>query len=161
MPASMLAVPVPDEGGHIMAMDSAAGMTSSHSGATRSGWYGMVVFAATMMILLGTFHAIAGLVALFRDDYFLVTQSGLVIDADYTTWGWVHLLLGILVVAAGAALYAGATWARFVAIVIAMLSAIVNLAFLSSYPLWSGIMIAVDVLVIYAVTVHGGRGDGL
>ena len=144
-----------------MAMDSSADVTSSHSGARRSGWYGMVVFAATMMILLGTFHAIAGLVALFRDDYFLVTQSGLVIDADYTTWGWVHLLLGVLVVAAGAALYAGATWARFVAIVVAMLSAIVNLAFLASYPLWSVIMIAVDVLVIYAVTVHGGPDDGV
>lgn len=142
-----------------MAMDSAADVTSSHSGTRSSGWYGMVVFAATMMILLGTFHAIAGLVALFRDDYYLVTRSGLVIDVDYTTWGWVHLLLGILVIAAGAALYAGATWARVVAVAIAMLSALVNLAFLSAYPLWSGIMIAVDVLVIYAVTVHGGPAD--
>lgn len=140
-------------------MDNAADATPSHSGAQRSGWYGMVVFAATMMILLGSFHAIAGLVALFRDDYFLVTRSGLVIDVDYTTWGWVHLLLGILVIAAGAALYAGATWARAVAVVIAMLSALLNLAFLSAYPLWSGIMIAVDVLVIYAVTVHGGPVD--
>lgn len=140
-------------------MDNAADATSSHSGAQRSGWYGMVVFAATMMILLGSFHAIAGLVALFRDDYFLVTQSGLVIDADFTAWGWAHLLLGILVIAAGAALYAGATWARAVAVVIAMLSALLNLAFLSAYPLWSGIMIAVDVLVIYAVTVHGGPVD--
>ena len=142
-----------------MARDSAADVTSSHSGTKSSGWYGMVVFAATMMIVLGTFHAIAGLVALFRDDYFLVTRSGLVIDVDYTTWGWVHLLLGILVVVAGAALYAGATWARFVAVVVAMVSAIVNLAFLSAYPLWSVIMIAVDVLVIYAVTAHGGPAD--
>jgi hypothetical protein len=142
-----------------MATDSAAQATSIHS-AARSGWYGWVVFAATMMIMLGTFHAIAGLVALFRADYFLVTQSGLVIDADFTTWGWAHLLLGILVVAAGAALYAGATWARVVAVVIAMLSAVLNLAFLSAYPLWSGIMIAVDILIIYAVTAHGGPDQG-
>ena len=142
-----------------MAMDSAADVTPSHSGARTSGWYGMVVFAATMMVMLGTFHAIAGLVALFRDDYFLVTRSGLVIDVDYTTWGWVHLLLGILVVAAGAALFAGATWARVVAVAVAMLSALLNLAFLSAYPLWSVIMIAIDVLVIYAVTVHGGPAD--
>jgi hypothetical protein len=144
-----------------MAMDTPAAATSTHSGSRSRGWYGMVVFAATMMILLGTFHAIAGLVALFRDDYFLVTQSGLVIDADFTTWGWVHLLFGVIVVAAGAALYAGATWARFTAVVIAMLSAILNLAFLASYPLWSVIMIAVDVLVIYAVTAHGGPDDGV
>jgi len=144
-----------------MAMDSAADVTSSHSAARSNGWYGMVVFAATMMILLGTFHVIAGLVALFRDEYFLVSPSGLVINADFTTWGWVHLLMGILVVAAGAALYGGATWARFVAVVVAMLSAIINVAFLASYPLWSVIMIGVDVLIIYAVTVHGDPDDGV
>jgi hypothetical protein len=140
-----------------MAMDSAV----EHRGAAgvgtrRSGWYGWVVFAGTMMIMLGAFHAIAGLVALFKDDYFLVTRSGLVVDADFTTWGWTHLLLGALVALAGGALLAGRTWARVVAVVVAMTSAVVNLAFLSAYPLWSGIMIAVDILIIYAVTTHGG-----
>jgi hypothetical protein len=126
---------------------------------TRSGWYGWIAFAAIMMLMLGVFHAVAGLVALFRDDYFLVTQSGLVIDASYTTWGWTHLILGILVAAAGAALVSGATWARVVAVVAAMLSAVVNLAFLSAYPLWSVIMIALDILVIYAVTAHGDPSE--
>lgn len=124
-----------------------------------SGWYGWIIFAATMMMMLGVFHAIAGLVALFKDEYFLVTAKGLVVTADYTAWGWTHLLLGLLVVAAGAALFAGRTWARVVAVILAMASAIVNLGFLSAYPLWSAIMIALNVMVIYAVTAHGGTQD--
>ena len=119
------------------------------------GWYGWIAFAGTMMLMLGSFHVFAGLVALFEEDYFLVTQSGLVISADFTTWGWTHLILGAVVAVAGGALFSGATWARVVCVVIALLSSIVNLAFLSAYPLWSGIMIAVDILVIYAVTAHG------
>jgi hypothetical protein len=122
-----------------------------------SGWYGWVVFAATMLILLGIFHAIAGLVALFDQDYFLVTESGLVVSADYTAWGWIHLLLGGLLALTGAALFNGATWARVVAVILAALSALTNISFLAAYPVWSLIMITVDVLVIYAVTVHGGR----
>src|SRR6185503_1604462 len=58
-----------------------------------SGWVGWIIFAGAMMIMLGFFHAIAGLVALFKDDYFLVKTSGLVVNVDYTTWGWVHLIL--------------------------------------------------------------------
>jgi hypothetical protein len=131
----------------------------SGRGDTSSGWYGWVVFAAVMMMLLGAFHAMAGLVALFQEEYFLVTENGLVVTADYTTWGWVHLILGIVVAVAGGALLAGQTWARAVAVLAAMTSAVVNLAFLSAYPLWSAIMIAVDVLVIYAVTANRGSYD--
>jgi hypothetical protein len=125
----------------------------------RTGWYGMIAFAGTMMLMLGSFHAVAGLVALFKDDYFLVGRSGLVVDVDYTTWGWTHILFGVLVAAAGVALFVGATWARVIAVMLALFSALINLAFLSAYPVWSAIMIAVDVLVIYAVTAHGGEGS--
>lgn len=142
-----------------MAVDSSVGPAAPRTDTRRSGWYGWIVFAGTMMVMLGLFHALAGLVALFKEDYFLVTQSGLVIDADYTTWGWTHLVLGVLVAAAGAALFSGATWARVVAVVVAMFSAFLNLAFLSAYPLWSVIMIAVDILVIYAVTAHGDSSE--
>lgn len=120
-----------------------------------SGWYGWIAFAAMMMLLLGTFHVIAGLVALFAEDYFLVTHSGLLVSMDFTAWGWIHLALGAVLAGAGCALFAGATWARIVAVVVAMVSAVANLAFLSAYPLWSAIMIAVDVLIIYAVIAHG------
>jgi hypothetical protein len=109
------------------------------------------------MVLLGSFHAVAGLVALFKDDYYLVGKNGLVVNVDYTTWGWVHLILGIVVAVAGWFLWDGRTWARITAVVVATVSALVNLGFLAAYPLWSGIMIGLDVLVIYAVTVHGGE----
>jgi hypothetical protein len=136
-----------------MTAHASAGPRSSR-GDTGGGWYGWVVFASVMMMLLGSFHAMAGLVALFNDEYYLVTKNGLVVTADYTTWGWIHLLLGILVAAAGAAVMVGKTWGRVVAVIVAMASAVVNLAFLSAYPLWATIMIAVDVMVIYAVTAN-------
>jgi hypothetical protein len=120
-----------------------------------TGWLGWIAFAGTMMILLGAFHAMAGLVALFREDHYLVGSEGLVISVSYTGWGWIHLILGILVIIAGVALFRGAMWARVVAIALAVVSAVGNLAFLSANPVWSAIMIAVDILVIYALTAHG------
>jgi hypothetical protein len=122
-----------------------------------TGWVGWIGFAAIMMMLLGTFHAIEGLVALFQDQYFLVGKSGLTVHVDYTTWGWIHIIGGVIVVGAGVALLTGKMWARAVAVAVAAVSAIVNIGFLSAYPVWSTIMIAFDVLVIWAVTVHGSE----
>jgi hypothetical protein len=122
-----------------------------------SGWVGWIVFAGIMMVMLGAFHVIDGLVALFQDEYFLVTRSGLVVTADFTVWGWVHLIGGIVVIIAGVALFTGQVWARFIAVPVALGSALVNIAFLAAYPIWSTIMITIDILVIWAVTVHGGE----
>ena len=122
-----------------------------------TGWVGMIAFGGIMMIMLGFFHAMAGFVALFQEEYFLVGASGLVVTVDYTAWGWTHLILGALVLAAGIAVLAGQMWARVVTIVVAMASALVNLAFLAAHPVWSMLMIALDVLVIWAVTVHGSE----
>jgi hypothetical protein len=120
-----------------------------------TGWVGWIVFAGIMMMILGCFHAIAGLVGIFEDKVFLVGPNNLVVHVDYTTWGWVHLIAGIIIACAGAALLAGQTWARVVAVACAFGSAILNIGFLSADPIWSTIMIALDVLVIWAVTVHG------
>jgi len=122
-----------------------------------TGWVGWVAFAGVMMLLVGTFHVIQGLVAVFRDEYFLVTQSGLTLNVDYTTWGWTHIIGGAVLILAGIAVFSGQIWARTVGVILAMLSAIVNIAFLAAYPIWSVTMIAVDVLVIWALTVHGGE----
>jgi hypothetical protein len=122
------------------------------------GWYGWIAFGGLMMVLLGAYHAIAGLVALFQEDFFLVGQRGLVVDVSYTAWGWAHLILGLIVLFAGVALLGGAMWARIVAVVVTLISAVVNLGFLSAYPIWSTIMIALDVIVIYAVVAHGDTG---
>jgi len=134
---------------------SATRQASYETAEQSTGWMGWIMFAGVMMLLMGTFHAIQGLVALFQDTYYLVAEQGLIVQADYTTWGWVHLILGAVVVLAGIALLAGQMWARIVAVILAFGSALVNIAFLGAYPLWSLVMIAVDVLVIYAVTVHG------
>ncbi len=120
-----------------------------------SAWVGWIGFAGVIMTILGTFHIIEGLVALFNDDYLLVGKSGLVIDVDYTAWGWVHLIGGVIVLVAGLCVFAGQVWARAVGTVIALLSAVLNLAFLSAYPVWSLIMIGLAVVVILALTVHG------
>ena len=125
----------------------------------RTGWYGWVAFAGVMMCVLGIFHAMMGLVALFEEDYFAVGDSGLMVTVDYSAWGWTHLILGLVVVAAGVALTRGETWARIVAVVVAVVSAVTNLAFMSAYPIWSVIMITVDFLIIFAVTAHGDRNS--
>ncbi|HVQ18086.1 MAG TPA: hypothetical protein VMT27_03500 [Actinomycetes bacterium] len=122
-----------------------------------TGWVGWIAFAGVMMVLLGTFHAIQGLVALFQDEYFLVAKSGLTVHVDYTAWGWVHLILGIIIAGAGFALFTGKTWARALGVVIVMISAVVNIGFLAAYPIWSVLMIAVDILVIWALIVHGAE----
>jgi hypothetical protein len=119
-----------------------------------SGWVGWVVFAAVVAITMGIYEAIIGLVAIFKDDYYLVGSSGLVVSVDYTVWGWVHLVLGLAALAGGIGLMQGRGWGRVAVIGLAGLSAIVNLGFLSAYPLWSTIVIAFDIIIIYALTVH-------
>jgi hypothetical protein len=123
----------------------------------QTAWVGWIAFAGLMMVMLGTFHAVQGLVALFKDDYFLVGKSGLTLSVDFTTWGWIHIIGGIIIVAAGVGLFVGKVWARTICVILAMVSAIVNVSFLAAYPIWSATMIAVDVLVIWAITVHGSE----
>ena len=133
------------------------GATTGTANTDMSGWTGWVIFAGIMMLMVGAFHVIQGIVALVQDTYYLVGQQGLVVSVDYTTWGWVHTILGIVVILAGVALLAGQLWARIVAVILAFGSALVNIAFLAAYPIWSLAMIAIDVVVIWAVTVHGNE----
>lgn len=107
-------------------------------------------FAATTMLVVGLFNVIIGIVALFKSTYYAVGPSGLLV-LDLTGWGWLHLILGALVIVAGTALFTGATWARVVTVLVAGFNALASLAFMSAYPLWSIIVIAFDVLVIWAV----------
>ena len=120
-----------------------------------SGWTGWVVFGGVMLAVVGVFQLIEGLVALFNHDYFLVSSSRLVVHVNYTTWGWAHIVIGLVAVLTGFGLLAGNMLARIVGVGIAGLSAIVNMAFVAAYPVWSVIMIALDVIVIYAIVVHG------
>jgi len=116
---------------------------------------GWIIFAGVMMIVLGAFQVIEGLVAVFQDRYYLVRPANLVVHVDYTAWGWVHFGIGAVIVLVGFGVMTGAMWARIMGIGLAVISAIVNLAFIAAYPVWGIIIIALDVIVIYALAVHG------
>lgn len=132
--------------------------TAPHRGAPeQTAWVGWGVFAAVMMLMMGTFHIIDGLVAIFRDDYYAVSRNGLVLHVDYTAWGWTYLIGGVLIVAAGFSLLSGRMWARIVAVGLALLSVVLNIGFFEAYPWWSALMITLDVLVVWALTVHGAE----
>jgi hypothetical protein len=136
---------------------STSGPTLDPYTARQTGWVGWVVFAGAMLVMLGVFHIIQGFVALFRDEVYVVGRSGLAVNVDYTAWGWTHIVGGAIAILVGGCLLAGQLWARIVAVVVAMGSAIVNVAFLPAFPVWSALMIVIDVLVIWAVTVHGSE----
>ena|SRR5580692_2974733 len=121
-----------------------------------TGWVGWVYFAGFMMMVLGGLQAIDGLTGIFRKSYYVVTQSHILLF-DYRTWGWLTLVLGILIFMAGYELFRGAVWARVVAIFLAALSILANMAFMDAYPLWSITMIVIDILIIYALIVHGNE----
>jgi len=110
-----------------------------------------------MLVMLGVFQIFEGIVALTNDTYFLRSSSGLVLHLGYPAWGWLHILAGAVVLAAGVGVFAGQTWARVVGTAVAVVSAILNLAFLSAYPIWSVLMIALAVVVVMALTVHGSE----
>src|SRR5215203_7505928 len=124
-------------------------------GETSGAAVGFILFAAIMMIMAGVFQAIQGLVAIFENEFYVPTRNYL-FQFDATTWGWTHLILGLLVAFAGWGLLSGRTWARAVAITLAVLSAIANFAFIPYYPFWSLLLIALDIFVIWALAAHGG-----
>jgi hypothetical protein len=120
-----------------------------------SGWaIGGMTFAASMLVLVGCFQALAGLVAIFDDDFFVVTRN-YTYDLDTTAWGWIHLIVGIAVAFTGFALFAGRTWAAITALFLAMLSALTSFFFIPYYPWWSLLVIALDVWVIWSLTRPG------
>ncbi|HWL99345.1 MAG TPA: hypothetical protein VNP20_18520 [Nocardioidaceae bacterium] len=131
-------------------------MTASHSPVApkSTGWVGWIVFTAAMLLMLGVFNAVNGLAAIFADDIFVSGASAAVVF-NVTTWGWVHLVLGVLAAATGVALMQGATWARAVAVGFVMLNMLTQLLFLPAYPFWSMLIIVLDVLVLWALIVHG------
>jgi hypothetical protein len=120
-----------------------------------SGWaVGFILFAGIMMVLSGAFQAFAGLVALFENEFYVATRTYL-FQFDATTWGWIHLLVGLVVVLAGFAVMAGRTWGRVVGITLAVFSALANFAFIPYYPFWALTVIALDIFVIWALAAHG------
>ncbi|WP_432835836.1 DUF7144 family membrane protein [Dactylosporangium sp. CA-092794] len=116
---------------------------------------GLAVFGGSMMIVIGIFQAVVGLTAIFERSFYVLLTDNYLFGFDVGTWGWIHLALGVLVAAGGVAVLAGQLWGRVLGVVLAALSAIANFLFLPYYPLWSMLIIAADVAVIWALTRYG------
>jgi len=130
-------------------------MSEQSPGSSLSGWaVGGITFAVVMMLMIGVFQIINGLVAIIDDDFYLRTEN-YTFNIDTSAWGWIHLLIGILLLLAGYGLYSGATWGAAVAIVMAVLAAVENFFFIPYYPFWSILVIALCVWVIWALTRSG------
>ena len=115
---------------------------------------GWTVFAACVLIIVGIFDVIAGLVGIVNDNFYAVTRD-YVFQFDTTTWGWIKLIVGVIMLLAGIALFRGAVWARTIGVIVAIISCIVNFAWLPWYPFWALTVIAIDITVIWALTAHG------
>jgi hypothetical protein len=120
-----------------------------------SGWAaGWAAFAGFMMVLLGFGWLMVGLMAASEDEI-LSNAPEYLFDFTPSTWGWVHIALGIIVLVAGFYVFTGAVWARLVGVVVAIVAAIIAFAWLPYYPVWAVILIAVSVSIIWALTIHG------
>ena len=120
-----------------------------------SGWaVGWTAFAGFMMVLLGFWWIIAGLVAVINDSFFVVTQEW-IFEFSTTTWGWIHLILGAVILLSGVGLFSGIVLARTVGVLIGVISGLVAFAWLPYFPVWAIIFVAVSVAIIWSLTAHG------
>jgi hypothetical protein len=124
-------------------------------------WLGWVIFVGIMLFSSGVLNVVQGVVALVNDDYYAVAASSLAVDVNYTIWGWAFLVVGAALLASGLGVVVGYPWARVVAIVVAAINALVNLGFAAAYPVWTVVAVGFDILVIYALVVHGGAAKAL
>jgi hypothetical protein len=122
----------------------------------RTGWTGWITFAGVMLIIGGSLGLIFGLIAAVNDNWVVFTNRGQV-SLDLSTWGWVHIIVGAIVVLAGFGVFTGNILARIVGVAVAVVSLIANFLWLPVYPVWAIIIITIDVLVIWALTAHGGE----
>ena len=120
-----------------------------------SSWTGWIAFAGILMVLIGAIDVFQGLIAIIRDNYYFTTGTQVIVF-DTTTWGWITLLWGIVILLAGFGLLSGAGWARWLTIVAASVNVLGQLGFVgnSQYPLWALTGITLTLVVLYALIVH-------
>src|SRR5262245_6970185 len=115
------------------------------------GWaWGFAIFAGVMMIMIGTFQAFEGLAAIINDDLFVVTGN-YAFEFDTTAWGWIHMIAGIVVAIAGFYVFTGNLLARIIGILMCLASAVINFFYIPYYPVWSVLIIALNIVVIAAL----------
>jgi len=112
---------------------------------------GIGIFAGAALLVVGIFQFLEGVAAAAKDDVF-VTTPNYVFNFDLTTWGWIHIVVGIIVAIVGGAILAGQSWALFAGVVLAMISALMNFVWLPYYPAWAILIIAFDIAVIWALS---------
>jgi hypothetical protein len=115
---------------------------------------GLTVFAAILLMLGGFMQVMMGLIAVINDTFFVIGQEYL-FKFDVTAWGWIHMLVGAVLAVAGFGLFAGAVWARTIGVIVAILTVIANFLWIPFYPIWSLLLIALALYVIWALTTHG------
>jgi hypothetical protein len=115
---------------------------------------GWIFFASMMMTLIGIFHVITGIGGIAKDDIY-VKGAQYIFQFDVTTWGWIHLIVGLIILFAAFGLFSGAIWARTVAVIMALISAVAGFAWMPYYPIWGIVFVAVATSVIWALTAHG------
>ena len=123
---------------------------------TRTGWTGWITFAAIMMIIAGSLNALYGLIAVVNDEWVVWTNRAS-LYLDISQWGWVHLIVGLVVLFSGIGLFSGNVLARTVGVIAVGISLMSNFFSLPAYPLWAIVVITIDVLVIWALTAHGSE----
>jgi hypothetical protein len=130
---------------------------ASREAAGADSWTGWIVFAGFVLIIIGSIDVLQGLVAIVKDEYVVGTPKGIAI-VDVTAWGWATLIWGVLLFFAGLGLLGGAGWARWVSIIGVALNAIGQIGFMANYPqaypLWNILIVALNILVLFALTAH-------
>jgi hypothetical protein len=120
-------------------------------GAARGGWGGWVLFASVIMIVMGFSNLFQGLAALLSDKYYLITEKSLLVF-DFTTWGWILLIWGVVLMIAGVSLGSRKEWSRWFALVVIVLNVIAQFGFLAAFPLWTILIIALEIVVLFTLT---------
>src|SRR3954451_18368336 len=126
-----------------------------HGNDEPTGWIAWILFGGLMLVLLGGAHLTIGSLALVRPEALEGSRSDLLLNVNLTTLGWIHIVLGVVVMVVGAGLMLGQVWARAIAIVLACVAFVINFAYVSVYPIWSVVSIGLCAVVLYAPVAHG------
>jgi hypothetical protein len=122
-----------------------------------TGWIAWILFGGLMLLLLGGAHLTIGSLALARPEALEGSRSDLLLDVGLTTLGWIHIVLGAVLMIVGGGLVLGQVWARGLAIVLACVALVINFAFIDAYPIWSVVSLGLAAVVLYATVAHGGE----
>lgn len=137
-------------------MSQGKSMERGYESGRWAGWHG---FAAVLLFVVGLFNVVDGIVAISKDEIVLGSGPRVTVFLDVTAWGWTHLVLGIVLAVAGVAIFFGQAWARVIGVIAVSVNMVTQMMNVPAYPVWSLLVIALDVVLIWALTVHGHAMD--